>query len=114
MPLMTFNIASKTFEEISKLVERGSYSGLDQFLEVAALNQLALERGVSPDELKAKGHRDAPSPSTDRKGARVIRSSVAGPARGGNGKGAASGRAPVARRKATPSAIPDEDGSPLK
>src|SRR5437660_1201068 len=98
MPLLTLNLASKTFEEVTKLIERGLYSGLDQFIEVAALNQLALERGVSPEELKAKDHRAPPAPSSHRKAPGVLRSSLTGPARIGNGNG---GRAPVARRKAS-------------
>src|SRR5438270_13908487 len=100
MPLLTFNLASRTFDDITKLVERGLYSGLDQFLEVAALNQLALERGVSPDELKAKGHRSPPSVAASTKAPGAFRSSLAESARGGNSHSAASARGvPVARRK---------------
>jgi hypothetical protein len=112
MPLLAFNMASKTFEDITRLVERGLYSGLDQFLEVAALNQLALERGVSPEELKAKDHRSAPLSSLSIQAAPVVRTSVPRPARGGNGPNVRG--TPIARRKPTSSTIPPEDSAALK
>jgi hypothetical protein len=38
-------------------VERGLYISPEAFLEIAAFNQLALERGASPTEIIEKGHR---------------------------------------------------------
>jgi hypothetical protein len=51
MPVVALNLAVATFSEIRALVERGLYGSLEQFLEIAAFNQLALERGVKPEEL---------------------------------------------------------------
>src|SRR6267143_5579783 len=103
MPLLTVNIAAKTFDEITRLVGKGLYSGMDQFIEVAALNQLALERGVSPEELMQKGHREPPT------------SSMAGraPTRAPTGNGREKSRAPLAQRKATSSTVPERDVATL-
>src|SRR5437016_2090576 len=106
MPLLTVNIAAKTFDEITRLVGRGLYSGMDQFIEVAALNQLALERGASPEELKHKGHREPPT------------SSMAGrpsaPTRAPTGNGREKSRASLAPLKATSSTVPESDVATLK
>ncbi|MBS2023596.1 MAG: hypothetical protein JST92_14430 [Deltaproteobacteria bacterium] len=118
MPLLTFNVAAKTFDEIAKLIEAGAYSGMNQFLEVAALNQLALERGTSPEELRATSFREAPARSEHRpdvRGSEVVRSTAIGPARREIvpiPKGA--GRGPVGRRKTSSSAVPEEEVSALK
>src|SRR5712691_4296900 len=96
MPLLTVNIAAKTFDEISRLMARGLYSGMDQFMEVAALNQLALERGVSPEELKKKGHRE-PTASAARKSAQPTRVASSRPQVGSGANGRQTNRAPVTR-----------------
>jgi len=57
MPIATVNLSAVVFEEIKALVEKGLYKGLEQFLEIAAFNQLALERGVSAAEIIQSGHR---------------------------------------------------------
>lgn len=72
MPLLAINISDKLFHSIKELVERGAYQSFENFLEVAAYNQLALERGVSPADIIDRGHRngamvdeeDGPSVST--------------------------------------------------
>lgn len=57
MPVIAVNIAGKTFSEIQDLVGKGHYVSPEQFLEIAAFNQLALERGTKPDKIVADGHR---------------------------------------------------------
>jgi len=59
MPIATVNLSATVFEDIKSLVEKGLYRGLEQFLEIAAFNQLALERGVSAAELVQAGHRNS-------------------------------------------------------
>lgn len=54
MPFLTANLAASVFDEIKALVERGLYASPDQFLEIAAFNQLALERGVKPVDLPVR------------------------------------------------------------
>ncbi len=61
MPIATVNLSATVFEDIKALVERGLYKGLEQFLEIAAFNQLALERGVSAAEIVQNGHRSSNS-----------------------------------------------------
>jgi hypothetical protein len=58
MPIATVNLSAVVFEEIKALVEKGLYKGLEQFLEIAAFNQLALERGVSAADILQSGHRN--------------------------------------------------------
>ena len=58
MPVIAVNIAGKTFSEIQELVGKGHYVSPEQFLEIAAFNQLALERGTKPDKIVADGHRN--------------------------------------------------------
>src|ERR1700674_2712378 len=112
MPLLTVNIASKTFDEIRTLVERGFYSGLDQFMEVAALNQLALERGTSPADLKARGHRKAPATTAPRAAASSVSPSPI-VSQGANKQmdvpSGRNSRTPVARRRFTATAVPVGD-----
>ncbi len=61
MPFLTTNIASQVFEDIKALVEKGLYSSPEQFLEIAAFNQLALERGVKPADLPVRSRPSAPA-----------------------------------------------------
>jgi hypothetical protein len=51
MPVIAVNLSQKTYADIMLLVSAGAYSGPEQFLEIAAFNQLALERGLTPEEL---------------------------------------------------------------
>ena len=51
MPVIAVNLSQKTYTDIMALVTKGVYSGPEQFLEIAAFNQLALERGMTPEEL---------------------------------------------------------------
>src|SRR5438046_10665383 len=59
MPLIAVNLSQKTYADIISLVTTGAYSGPEQFLEIAAFNQLALERGLTPEELLKTIHRPA-------------------------------------------------------
>jgi hypothetical protein len=58
MPLLAINLSDKLFREIRALVEGGKYDDFDGFLEVAAYNQLALQRGAAPSDIVARGHRN--------------------------------------------------------
>ncbi len=51
MPIVAVNLPPRAYDEIRALVERGAYETFEQFLQVAAYNQAALERGVPPDDL---------------------------------------------------------------
>jgi len=57
MPVIAVNLSADVFGRVSRLVERGLYASAEQFLDVAACNQLALESGVTPAELIEKDHR---------------------------------------------------------
>lgn len=54
MPVVAVNLAPSVFADIHSLVSRGLYTSPEQFLEIAAFNQVALERGAKPDELPAR------------------------------------------------------------
>jgi hypothetical protein len=57
MPLIAMNLSDKLFYQIKELVERGLYISPEAFLEIAAFNQLALERGATPQQIIEQGHR---------------------------------------------------------
>src|SRR5437016_3846959 len=57
MPLLAVNVSDKLLFDIKEHVEKGKYQSPESFLEIAAFNQLALERGATPAELIGKGHR---------------------------------------------------------
>src|SRR6266545_3887640 len=57
MPIFAVNFSEKLYLAIRDQIEKGHYQSLESFLEVAAHNQLALERGKSPDQLLAGDHR---------------------------------------------------------
>lgn len=65
MPIVTVNVSPAVFAEIRAYVEQGTYASPEQFLEIAAFNQAALERGSKPDDILARGHRTLPTPSRD-------------------------------------------------
>lgn len=48
MPIVAVNLSPSVFTEVMRLVQRGDYSNPAQFLEVAAFNQLAMERSGTP------------------------------------------------------------------
>src|SRR5947208_3682154 len=58
MPVITVNLTSGIYERIKALVEKGLYATPEQLLEIAAFNQVALEDGLRPEELLARGHRE--------------------------------------------------------
>lgn len=53
MPVVAVNLSLQVISEIRSLVENGVYTSPEQFLEIAAYNQLALERGSRPDAAQA-------------------------------------------------------------
>lgn len=59
MPVIAVNLSQRTYADIMTLVGHGGYSGPEQFLEIAAFNQLALERGLTPEELLKTIHKPA-------------------------------------------------------
>jgi hypothetical protein len=62
MPVVAINLSPLLFVEVDELVKAGLYSGPEQFLEIAAFNQLALERGASPEAAvtRSGASRDTP------------------------------------------------------
>ena len=70
MPVIAVNLSANVFGRVLRLVEGGLYASTEQFLDVAACNQLALESGVTPTELIEKDHRK-PFPVEDAPLARV-------------------------------------------
>lgn len=62
MPVVAVNISPSVFNDIAAFVGRGLYSSPEQFLEIAAFNQVALERGATPAEVVERGHRNGPAP----------------------------------------------------
>lgn len=68
MPVIAVNLAPTVFTEISSLVEKGLYASPAQFLEIAAFNQVALERGATqaePEEVTGRSPRVSPASPTD-------------------------------------------------
>jgi hypothetical protein len=63
MPVIAVNVAANIFSEIAELVQEGQYANPEQFLEIAAYNQLALERGLTPAQVIERGHRTSPAAS---------------------------------------------------
>jgi hypothetical protein len=59
MALFAINLSDKLFADIKRLVEQDKYQSFESFLEIAAFNQLALERGATPAEIVERGHRRA-------------------------------------------------------
>ncbi len=65
MPVFAVNLSERLFGPILELIDKGLYKSLESFLEVAAYNQLALERAVTPEQLLAHGHRNASGVAVD-------------------------------------------------
>jgi DNA-binding transcriptional ArsR family regulator len=61
MPMIAVNLSDKIIRDIRELVDKDRYAGLESFIEIAAFNQLALERGATPAEIIERGHRRGPS-----------------------------------------------------
>lgn len=57
MPLLAMNLSDTLYDQIKVLVEKGLYKSFESFLEIAAFNQLAMERGATPAEIVERGHR---------------------------------------------------------
>ena len=57
MPLLAINLSDTLSDQIKVLVEKGLYRSFESFLEIAAFNQLAMERGATPAEIVDQGHR---------------------------------------------------------
>src|SRR5262245_55207129 len=68
MPLLAINLSDSLFATIKDLVESGNYQTPESFLEIAAFNQLALERGATPAEIIARGHRKLRAEDADGNG----------------------------------------------
>jgi len=64
MPVIAVNVAPQVLAEIRALVEAGNYASPEQFLEIAAFNQIALEKGAAPSELATASHRAAQAPDS--------------------------------------------------
>lgn len=76
VPVVAVNVAPSVFAEIHTFVTRGLYASPEQFLEIAAFNQVALERGAKPEDLPTRGGTvDEPAPKrTKAAGSRKKRS----------------------------------------
>ncbi len=61
MPLIAINLPEKLLSSIRITMENGHYQNIESFLEIAAYNQLALERGATPADVIASGHRKGPN-----------------------------------------------------
>jgi hypothetical protein len=99
MAILTFNVSPQVLEDIKALVDKGLYASPEQFAEIGCLNQLAMERGVTPEALVEAGHRKPP-------GAR----SAAGSAVADRKSSAAKKSRKV--RERSPSARPGSNGVP--
>jgi hypothetical protein len=51
------NLSDTLYDQVKILVEKGLYKSFESFLEIAAFNQLAMERGATPAEIVERGHR---------------------------------------------------------
>ena len=70
MPVIAVNLSDKLIQDIRVLVEKGLYVSLESFVEIGAINQMALERGATPVDILEKGHRtatDTPRPKASAK-----------------------------------------------
>ena len=90
MPVIASNLSSGLFEKIRGLVDKGLYMSPEQFLEIAAFNQVALEEGYTPEEIIERGHRGT---------GKTFRKSKSKPLRS---KGRTRGRATRSKRDRTP------------
>jgi hypothetical protein len=56
MPIITVNVPPSTFNDVMALVSAQRYASPEQFLEIAAYNQLALERGARVGDLVTRAN----------------------------------------------------------
>jgi hypothetical protein len=112
MPLLAINLSDKLFLAIKELVEKGHYQSPESFIEIAAFNQLALERGATPAEIVDRGHRRIREPASDR-GNAVQQRKQAKPEPAANKATATTAHKrtakPVARAVTDPERIADQD-----
>jgi hypothetical protein len=57
MPVIVVNLPPAVFGEIRGFVDKGLHASPEQFLEIAASNLVALERGATPEQVLTGGHR---------------------------------------------------------
>ncbi len=67
MPVIAVNLSPNLFASMMRFVEEERYASVEQFLEVAASNQLALERGATVEEVIARGQRRQAQDTNGRK-----------------------------------------------
>jgi hypothetical protein len=115
MPIFAVNLSERLFGSIRELVEKGLYQSLEGFLEVAAYNQLALERGVTPHQLLDRGHREGqhdPSPTPTAEEAKPSPGATrpeSKPRKSKKGQRKRKGKKAHAREKVLALASPDVD-----
>jgi hypothetical protein len=98
--MIAVKLAPAVYEKIRSFVEKGLYLSPEQFLEIAAFNQVALESGIRPEEIVSRGHRGEVSPG-------VVPAERPRP-RAPVSRGAKRGRATVGKKPA-PRAVSPED-----
>jgi hypothetical protein len=57
MPIIAVNLSPGVYDKVKALVEQGLYASPEQFLEISAFNQVALEQGLKPADIVTRGHR---------------------------------------------------------
>jgi hypothetical protein len=110
MPVVAVNLSESLFGPIRALVENGVYPSLEEFLAVAAYNQLALERSTQPEELIARGHRqvhDVPEAAAGAAGEAPARDREPPPRRARKRVRRGAGRKPAAKKKLAPAEAVD-------
>jgi hypothetical protein len=99
MPIIAVNVAVGVYERIRSLIEKGLYGTPEQFLEIAASNQLALEDGLGPEDLVARGHRNPPGSEATSRTARARSVGRRTGGRGGDRQAMRVGGPPASRRR---------------
>ena len=94
MTLIAVKLAPAIYDKIRGYVEKGLYVSPEQFLEIAAFNQVALEAGVRPNEIVSRGHRRVET----SKDAQHHPGGTRGPVRGTPKRGRASSATKTAAR----------------
>jgi hypothetical protein len=111
MPVIAINLSSVLFGEAKRLVEEEKYESVEQFLEIAAYNQLALEKGATAQEVIARGHREVPHGVNGQHEGRAAK--IKGRREKAEGAGArrktSASPTPVAKRKADPALVPVDE-----
>lgn len=107
MPLLAMNLSDTLYDQIKVLVEKGLYKSFESFLEIAAFNQLAMERGATPAEIVDRGHRRVKEHHHDGNG--VSRSEKAEPIAKAVRASIRAAVEPVARLAPDEARLTDED-----